>query len=162
MDVKNAFLNGDLQEVYMHPPPGVDTPSGHVCRLRRALYGLKQATRAWFERFISVITAAGFSSSEHDPALFVHVSPKGRTLLLLYVDDMLVTGDNSEHISHVKQHLSKEFQMSDLGPLSYFLDIEVQQTQKAFICLSPNIYKIFLIALNLLIHALLQHQWIFI
>ncbi|AQK68041.1 putative tRNA (guanine(26)-N(2))-dimethyltransferase 2 [Zea mays] len=133
MDVKNAFLNGDLQEeVYMHPPPGVDTPSGHVCRLRRALYGLKQAPRAWFERFISVITAAGFSSSEHDPALFVHVSPKGRTLLLLYVDDMLITGDNSEHISHVKLHLSKEFQMSDLGPLSYFLGIEVQQTQKGF------------------------------
>jgi hypothetical protein len=132
MDVKNAFLNGDLQEVYMHPPPGVDTPSGHVCRLRCALYGLKQAPRAWFERFISVITAAGFSSSEHDPALFVHVSPKGRTLLLLYVDDMLITGDNSEHISHFKQHLSKEFQMSDLGPLSYFLGIEVQQTQKGF------------------------------
>jgi hypothetical protein len=82
MDVKNAFLNGDLHEVYMHPPLGVDTPSGHVCRLRRALYGLKQAPRAWFERFISVIIAAGFSSSEHDPALFVHVSPKGRTSII--------------------------------------------------------------------------------
>jgi hypothetical protein len=127
MDVKNAFLNGDLGEVYMHPPPGVDTPSGHVCRLRRALYGLKQAPR-----FISIITDAGFSSSEHDPALFVHVSPKGRTLLLLYVDDMLITSDNSEHISHVKQHLSKEFHMSDLCPLSYFLGIEVQQTSKGF------------------------------
>jgi hypothetical protein len=133
MDVKNAFLNGDLhEEVYMHPPPGVDTPAGHVCRLRRTLYGLKQAPRAWFERFIFVITVAGFYSSEHDPALFVHVSPKGRTLLLLYVDDMLITGDNSEHISHVKQHLSKEFQMSDLGPLSYFLGIEVHQTPKGF------------------------------
>jgi hypothetical protein len=84
MDVKNAFLNGDLhEEVYMHHPLRVDTPSGHVCRLHRALYGLKQAPRAWFERFISVITATGFSSSEHDPTLFVHVSPKGRTLLLL-------------------------------------------------------------------------------
>jgi hypothetical protein len=73
MDAKNVFLNGDLQEVYMHPPLGVDTPSGHVCRLRRALYGLKQAPRDWFERFIYVITAAGFSSSEYDPALFVHL-----------------------------------------------------------------------------------------
>jgi hypothetical protein len=133
MDVKNDFLNGDLhEEVYMHPPPGVNTPARHVCRLRRALYGLKQAPRAWFQRFISVITAAGFSSSENDPALFVHVSSKGRTLLLLYVDDMLITGDNSDHISHVKKHLSKEFQMSDLGPLSYFLGIEVQQTPKGF------------------------------
>jgi hypothetical protein len=95
MDVKNAFLSGDLHEVYMHPPLGVHTPSWHVCRLCRVLYGLKQAPRAWFERFLSVITAAGFSTSEHDPALFVHVSPKGRTLLLLYVDDMLITGDNS-------------------------------------------------------------------
>ena len=76
MDVKNAFLHGDLhEEVYMQPPPGVDAPSGHVCRLRRALYGLKQAPRAWFERFVSVIRAAGFSPSDNDPALFIHVSP---------------------------------------------------------------------------------------
>jgi hypothetical protein len=112
MDVKNVFLNGDLHEVYMHPPPGVDTPSGHVCHLRHALYGMNQAPRAWFERFISAITVAGFFSSEHDPALFVHISPKGRTILLLYMDDMLITGDNSEHISHVKKYLSKEFHIS--------------------------------------------------
>jgi len=100
MDVKNAFLHGDLrEEVYMHPPPGVDAPPGYVCRLRRALYGLKQAPRAWFERFVSVIKAAGFSPSDHDPALFIHLSPRGRTLLLLYVDDMLITGDDVEHIS---------------------------------------------------------------
>jgi hypothetical protein len=60
----------------MHPPPGVNSPAAHVCRLRRALYGLKQAPRAWFQRFISVITATGFSSSEHGPALFVHVSKR--------------------------------------------------------------------------------------
>jgi len=89
MDVKNVFLHGDLHEaVYMQPPPGVNAPPGYVCRLRRALYGLKQAPRAWFERFVSVIRAAGFSQSEHDHALFVHLSPRGRTLLLLYVDDM--------------------------------------------------------------------------
>ena len=75
MDVKNAFLHGDLhEEVYMQPPPGVDAPSGHVCRLRRALYGLKQAPRAWFEHFVSLIRAAGFSPSDNDPALFIHVS----------------------------------------------------------------------------------------
>jgi hypothetical protein len=73
MDVKNDFLHGDLhEEVYMHPPPGIEVPSGHVCRLRRALYGLKQAPRAWFERFVSVIKACGFYSSDHDPALFLH------------------------------------------------------------------------------------------
>jgi hypothetical protein len=92
----------------MHPPPRVDAPSRHICYLRRTLYGLKQAPRAWFERFISFITIVGFSSSDHDPALYVHISRKGRTLLLLYVDDMLITDDNSEHISHVKKHFSKE------------------------------------------------------
>jgi hypothetical protein len=115
MDVKNAFLHGDLHEkVYMHPPPGVDAPSGHVCRLRHALYGLKQAPRVWFERFFSVIKDVGFSSGDHDLALFIHTCTKGCTILLLYVDDMLITGDDSEHISQVKKHLSKEFQMSDL------------------------------------------------
>ena len=108
MDVKNAFLHGDLhEEVYMQPPPGVDAPPGYVCRLRRALYGLKQAPRAWFERFVSVIMVAGFSPSSHDPALFVHISPCGRTLLLLYVDDMLITGDDVEHVFFIKKHLSQ-------------------------------------------------------
>jgi hypothetical protein len=64
-----------------------------VCRLRRLLHGLKQAPRAWFQRFASAVTAAGFSASSHNSALFVHTSSRGRTLLLLYVDDMIITGD---------------------------------------------------------------------
>jgi hypothetical protein len=78
MDVKDAFLHGNLnEEVYMKPPPGVEVPSsGSVCRLRRALYGLNQAPRACFERFASAIMAAGFSPSNHDPALFVHQSTR--------------------------------------------------------------------------------------
>jgi len=132
MDVKNAFLHGDLhEEVYMHPPLGVDAPPGYVCHLRRALYGLKQAPRAWFERFVSVITAAGFSPSPHDPALFTHISSRGRTLLL-YIDDMLITGDDAEHVSLIKRHLSQQFQMTDLGPLSYFLGIEVLHSQQGY------------------------------
>jgi hypothetical protein len=67
-------------------------PDGIVFHLRRSLYGLKQAPRTWFERFASVVTAAGFTPSAHDPALFVHTSSHGRTLLLLYVDDMIITG----------------------------------------------------------------------
>lgn len=139
MDVKNAFLHGDLyEEVYLQPPPGVDAPSGYVYRLRHALYGLKQAPHAWFERFVSVIQAAGFSPSEHDPALFIHLSPRGRTLLLLYVDDMLITGDDVDHISHVKRHLNEQFQMTDLGPLSYFLGIEVLHSAKGYYLSQPK------------------------
>ena len=102
--------NGELrEEVYMQPPPGYYVPDGMVCRLRRSLYGLKQAPRALFERFASVVTAAGFSPSDHDPALFVHTSPRGRTLLLLYVDDMIITGDDSEYIAFVKARLRDQF-----------------------------------------------------
>jgi hypothetical protein len=108
LGVKNAFLHGDLhEEVYMQPPPGVQVPDGYVCHLRRALYGLKQAPRAWFECFTSVVKAAGFAPSDHDPALFVHISERGRTLLLLYVDDMLITGDDNEYITFVKARFSE-------------------------------------------------------
>ena len=122
LDVKNAFLNGELrEEVYMQPPPGYSVPNGMVCRLHRSLYGLKQAPRAWFERFSSIVTDAAFKPSDHDPALFVHTSPRGRTLLLLCVDDIIITGDDSQFIDFVKQRLSDKFLMSGLGPLRYFL-----------------------------------------
>jgi hypothetical protein len=76
LDMKNAFLHGELhEEVYMHPPPGYSVPEGHVCRLRRSLYDFKQALRAWFERFTSVVITAGFVASQHDPAFFIHTSP---------------------------------------------------------------------------------------
>ena len=116
----------------MQPPPGYSIPDGMVCRLRRSLYGLKQAPRAWFERFASVVTAAGFAPSAHDSALFVHTSPRGRTLLLLYVDDMIITGDDSEYIAFVKARLREQFLMTDLGPLRYFLGIEVSSTSDGF------------------------------
>src|SRR5881628_2945075 len=88
MDVKNAFLNGDLSEtVYMQPPPGIVTPAGHVCRLRRALYGLKQAPRAWFERFRQSLLAIGYIQSMADYAMFRRMTPSGIVILILYVDD---------------------------------------------------------------------------
>jgi hypothetical protein len=133
LDMKNVFLNGELHEdVYMCPPPGYSVPEGMVCHLRRSLYGLKQAPRSWFYRFASVVTVVDFSVSAHDPALFVHVSPRGRTLLLLYVDDMIFTGDDPEYIAFVKAHLSDQFLMSDLGPLWCFLGIEISSMSEAF------------------------------
>jgi hypothetical protein len=88
MDVKNAFLHGDLHEdVYMHPPPGVKVPPGYVCHLRRALYGLQQAPIAWFEQFGLVVTASGFIPVSMIQ-LCLFTLPCGRTSILLYVDDM--------------------------------------------------------------------------
>jgi hypothetical protein len=133
LDVKNAFLNGELREdIYMHPPPRYSAPEGMVCHLRHSLYGLKQAPQAWFQRFASMVTAAGFSASAHDPALFVLVSPRGRTLFLLYMDDMIITGDDPEYVAFVKAHLSDQFLMSDLGPLRYFLGIEISSMSEVF------------------------------
>jgi hypothetical protein len=115
----------------MQPPPGYSVPNGMVFRLHRSLYGLKQAPRSWFERFATMVIAAGFSPSAHDPPLFVHLSSRGQTLLL-YVDDMIITGDDSEYIAFVKARLSEQFLMSDLGPLRYFLGIEVFSTSDGF------------------------------
>ena len=106
LDVKNVFLHGDLrEEVYMTPPPGLRASPGLVCRLQRALYGLKQAPRAWFKQFSSVVEA---TASIHDPAVLTYTFSRGRTVLL-YVDDMILTGDDPAHIDFVKQKCVRRF-----------------------------------------------------
>uniref|UniRef100_A0A2N9GXG9 Integrase catalytic domain-containing protein n=1 Tax=Fagus sylvatica TaxID=28930 RepID=A0A2N9GXG9_FAGSY len=129
MDVKNAFLNGDLlEEVYMQPPPGYPDSQNQVCRLRRALYGLKQAPRAWFAKFSSVVAQQGFTPSSYDSALFIRHTSTGITLILLYVDDMIITGDDTAGICDLQKFLSQQFEMKDLGTLSYFLGLEAGLT----------------------------------
>ena len=116
MDVKNAFLNGNLsEEVYMQPPPGLSVESNKVCHLRHALYGLKQAPRAWFAKFSSTIFRLGYTASPYDSALFLRRTDKGTILLLLYVDDMIITGDDLSGIQKLKDFLSQQFEMKDLG-----------------------------------------------
>ncbi|KAJ9552526.1 hypothetical protein OSB04_016571 [Centaurea solstitialis] len=136
MDVKNAFLNGDLsKEVYMTPSPGVSLPSGHVCRLRKTLYGLKQAPRAWFEKFSTTVLSFGFSASQYDSGLFTQHIEAGSIMLLLYVDDMIITGNDSTAIASLKQSLSSTFEMKDLGKLHYFLGLEVlSDTSGTYLC----------------------------
>ena len=107
MDVKNAFLNGELsEEVYMQPPLGLSIDLNKVCHLRRALYGLKQAPRAWFTKFSSTIFRLGYTASPYDSALFLRRNDKGTILLLLYVDDMIITGDDLSGIQELKDFLS--------------------------------------------------------
>lgn len=136
LDAKNAFLHGHLQEeVLMSQPPGFINSKypDHVCLLKRALYGLKQAPRAWFERFSLFLLYLGFKCSRagsslftlHSSALFTLHSSAGTILLLLYVDDIIVTRSNSKQTGEVVEKLGAEFAMKDLGRLSYFLGIEV-------------------------------------
>ena len=132
MDVHNAFLHGILnEEVYMTQPQGfVDPERPHlVCRLHKSIYGLKQAPRAWFIRIANYLLGLGFTSSLADPSLFTRHHRNSILILLIYVDDMLVTGNNYEDISHLMMDLNRVFLMKDLGPLHYFLGIEVRRTR---------------------------------
>ena len=108
MDVKNAFLNRDLsEEVYMQPPFGLSVESNKICHIRRALDGLKQAPRAWFAKFSSTISHLGYMTSHYDSALFLCRTDKGTILLLLYMDDMIITGDDLSGIQELKDFLSQ-------------------------------------------------------
>ena len=128
-DIKNAFLHGDLEEeVFMEPPPGFKNlfSGDKVCRLKKALYGLKQSPRAWFGRFTKAMIAMEYKQSQGDHTLFIKHFDHGKiTALLVYVDDIIITGDNMEEIEVLKKCLAKEFEVKDLSKLKYFLGIEV-------------------------------------
>jgi hypothetical protein len=135
LDVKNAFLHGELQEeVYMEIPPGFGTSqtTGKVCRLKKSLYGLKQSPRAWFDRFRRAVRAMGYGQCNGDHTVFYRHSLSNRkiTILAVYVDDIIITGDDEEEIKRLKGCLSNEFEVKDLGNLKYFLGIEVARTEK--------------------------------
>ena len=109
----------------MQPPPSLSVESNKVCYLRRALYGLKQAPQAWFAKFCSTISRLGYMTSHYDSVLFFRQTNKGTILLLLYVDDMNIIGDDLSGIQELKGFLSQQFEMKDLRHLSYFLSLEI-------------------------------------
>lgn len=127
LDVKNAFLHGELkEEIYMKLPTGMTiTAPNAVCKLRRSLYGLKQAPRAWFEKFRSTILHFSFTQSQYDSSLFFQQTTIGMVFLLVYVDDIIITGDDKGMITKLQSMLHSTFQMKDLGHLTYFLGLEV-------------------------------------
>ncbi|GKV19636.1 hypothetical protein SLEP1_g29867 [Rubroshorea leprosula] len=126
LDVKNAFLNGELEQpVYMSQPPGfVDKHHpDYVCRLKKALYGLKQAPRAWFHRFASFLKSCDFIQAQNDSSMFLYSNRGSMAVLLLYVDDIILIASTSLLLSSVLSLLKKEFLMTDLGPLNYLLGV---------------------------------------
>uniref|UniRef100_A0A2N9H210 Uncharacterized protein n=1 Tax=Fagus sylvatica TaxID=28930 RepID=A0A2N9H210_FAGSY len=135
LDVSNAFLHGLLKEtVFMAQPLGFVNSSlpSHVCHLHKSLYGLKQAPRAWFERFTSHLLTLGFKASVADASLFI-LSHKSVTIyLLLYVDDIIITGNNSSAVSNIISQLSTAFELKDLGPLRYFLGLQIDYKKGGF------------------------------
>ena len=127
MDVKNAFLHGDLKEnIYMVLPLGLSsTSSSDVCKLKRSLYGLKQAPQAWFDKFRSTLLRFSVKQSQYDSSLFLCKTATGIVILLVYVDYIVIIGTDSTLITRLQQHLQASFHMKDFGPLTYFLGLEV-------------------------------------
>ena len=133
LDVNNAFLQGTLEEeVYMDQPPGfidADNPT-HVCRLRKAIYGLKQAPRAWYTELRTFLLSLGFVNSLSDTSLFVLQQGSSFVYLLVYVDDILVTGNSKNDIQRILTLLAARFSVKDAEDLNYFLGLEAHRTSK--------------------------------
>ncbi|WVZ15405.1 hypothetical protein V8G54_012971 [Vigna mungo] len=138
LDVKSAFLNGILQEeIYVEQPQGFvkESEGDTVYLLKKALYGLKQAPRAWYSKIDEYLLNFGFEKSLSETTLYVKHNDTDILIVSLYVDDLLVIGNNTEHIQNFKQEMMKVFEMTDLGVMSYFLGMEIKQGQgEIFIC----------------------------
>ncbi|KAG7541464.1 Reverse transcriptase RNA-dependent DNA polymerase [Arabidopsis thaliana x Arabidopsis arenosa] len=132
LDVNNAFLQGELSEdVYMAQPPGFideDRPD-FVCKLNKAIYGLKQAPRAWYNALRTFLVDCGFYNSVADTSLFVLHKLGIYLFVLVYVDDIVVTGNSASHVQAFIDLLAARFSIKDMGELSYFLGIEVTRTE---------------------------------
>ncbi|PKU85369.1 Retrovirus-related Pol polyprotein from transposon TNT 1-94 [Dendrobium catenatum] len=128
LDVENAFLHGTLTEtVYMTQPKGFEDASNpnHVCRLHKAIYGLKQAPRQWYNTFSNHLTSLGFSHSKSDPSLLIRKRTNSLIFLLIYVDDILLTGNNSQDINNLLHQLKSTFAIKHLGTAHSFLGIKI-------------------------------------
>ncbi|KAJ9561345.1 hypothetical protein OSB04_006505 [Centaurea solstitialis] len=144
MDVKTAFLNGKLTEdVYMEQPEGFEDPKNpnKVCKLLKSIYGLKQASRSWNLHFDERIKEFGFAKSEFESCVYTKFSGSIVTFLVLYVDDILLIGNDVPTLQSVKSWLSRCFQMKDLGEAAYILGIKIYRNRsKRLIGLSQSTY----------------------
>ncbi|KAK8562471.1 hypothetical protein V6N12_010549 [Hibiscus sabdariffa] len=128
MDVKTAFLNGKLKEdVYMTQPEGFVTSdnAGKVCKLQTSIYGLKQASRSWNLRFNDAIKQFGFIRNEYEPCVYKKISGSIVSFLILYVDDILLIGNDIPTLQSVKTWFINCFSMKDLGEPTYILGVNI-------------------------------------
>ena len=132
MDVKSAFLHGDLhEEIYMEQPLlFIQIGSSLVFWLKKSLYGLKQAPRPWYAKMDSFLLDNGFSMCHSDNTIYTKKVGKSLIILILYVDDLILTGSDPNLINHVKSIPKKKFEIKDLGHLQYFLGLYVLQSKE--------------------------------
>jgi hypothetical protein len=130
MDVKTTFLHGDLEEeIFMKQPEGyaVKGKKELVCRLKKSLYGLKQSPRMWYQKFDTYMLGLGFTRIKEDHCVYSKLNGDHLIYLVLYVDDMLLIGNNKEIIQDVKTQLSSKFDMKDLGASNFILGMEIKR-----------------------------------
>ena len=125
----------------MEQPPKfvAQRESGKVCRLHKAIYDLKQSPRAWFGKFSEVVLKFGLQRCHSDHSVFSHTFDRRKILLIVYVDDIIITEDDKQGIDDLKRYLQNSFRTKDLGKLRYFLDIEVARSKEG-ISLSQRKY----------------------
>ena len=144
MDFKTAFLNGDLEEVvYMDQPQGFETTSKRnlVCRLKKSIYGLKQASRQWYLKFNDTVLSYGFVEMTVDRCIYMKVVGSKFIILVLYVDDILLAANDRGLLHDVKNFLSSNFEMKDMGEASYVIGIEIfQDISQGILGLSQKAY----------------------
>ncbi|KAK8928605.1 hypothetical protein KSP39_PZI017256 [Platanthera zijinensis] len=132
LDVNNVFIYGEIDKViFMIQPPryvSEDHP-GYVCKLRKALYGLKQAPRAWYGKIAEYLQVCGYFATDSDSSLFIKKNGELHVLILLYVDDMIVTGNFEEEVATLRAELAIRFEMKDLSELHHFLGLEVERKE---------------------------------
>ena len=135
MDVKTAFLHGDLdEEIYFQQPKGFEVKGkeDHVCLLKKSLYGLKQSPRQWYKKFDAFMTRARFTKSKYDHCVYLMRLPNNSFVyFLLYVDDILIAAKEIFEVNKLKEKLSKEFEMNDLGAAKKILGMEIQRNRRA-------------------------------
>lgn len=144
MDVKTAFLNGSLtEEVYMTQPPGfmTSTQADKVCKLKRSIYGLKQASRSWNFRFDEVIRGYGYIKNPEEPCVYKKISGSQTVFLVLYVDDILLIGNDKPTLEATKAWLGDNFSIKDLGEAAYILGIKISRDRsRRTLQLSQEVY----------------------
>ena len=128
MDVKTAFLNGDLEEeIYMRQPPGyiTDETKDKVWKLKKCLYGLKQAPRMWWIKLDAYLQSIGFTRGTADHSIYVRRSGQELVILTVYVDDLLIASNQMDAVKRTKEELKSRFEMSDMGEAHYILGIRI-------------------------------------
>ncbi|PKI36255.1 hypothetical protein CRG98_043367 [Punica granatum] len=142
IDVKTAFLNGDLdEEIYMEQPEGFVTlgKEKKVCKLVKSLYGLKQAPKQWHEKFDNAMISKGFKINECDKCVYIKETENGYIILCLYLDDILIAGSDDRMIKSTKNMLNSRFDMKDMGLADVILGIKIMRTSDGLI-LSQSYY----------------------